>query len=241
MKLTKGTFMSKVGKGMEERSGYTFDLLLTNNVIKRMGVYKGEKSWSVIDLDTGMKLCTGRTRSEALETAKSQDLRERFAARLNDKEYGKLVREWKNMLDDAKPSVGPVIEAIASPETGGKLVKLYDKTKKAPAKPKADPLADALKRIEELTREVESLKAEKSAPVQEQATATSLDCILKEMQKWCEGKPNVSAYRKNSQPSTPVRIAGETRPYQKELTEKGFRWSPKGFWYMGERELARRG
>ena len=233
MKMAKGTFMSKVRGGMEKREGYTFDLLLTDNTIKKMGVYKGEKAWSVIDLDTGMSLCTGRTRAEALETAKSQDLRARFAARLNDKEYGKLVRELKNMLDDAKPAPKPAAKPKADKPKAAKP--------KAPAKPKDDPLADALKRIEELTREVESLKAEKSAPVQEQATATSLDCILKEMQKWAADKPNVSAYRKNDQSSTPVRIAGETRPYQKELNDLGFRWSPKGFWYMGERELARRG
>ncbi len=234
MKLEKNTFMSKVGKSMEERDGYTFDLLLTDGVIKKMGVYKGEKGWSVIDLDTGMNLCTGRTRAEALETAKSQDLRARFAARLGDKEYGKLVREWKNMLDDAKPAPKP------APKPKAKAAKPKAAKPKAPAKPKADPLADALKRIEELTREVESLKAEKAEPVQEQAATASLDCILKEMQKWAADKPNVSAYRKNDQPSTPVRIAGETRPYQKELNDLGFRWSPKGFWYMGERELARR-
>jgi len=82
-------------------------------------------------------------------------------------------------------------------------------------------------------------KFAKAKKKQKKGAKVTLESFLAKMQEWCADKPNVSAYRKNEQECTPVRVVGETKPYKEELTEMGLRWSGKGFWYFGPRELAK--
>ena len=250
MKFNKTTVSMQVSTGegtnVVEVPGYEYQYALADGGHVRMHVCKHDGDWRVIDPCTGKYLCTGsKTRDDAVKLADSMDVKPTFTNFVKTAKYGKLVAEFDALRGKPEPKAAkpkaPAKPKASEPKADKPKAPKPNAPKPKADEPKADPLDAALKRITELERQVESLKAEKAEPVQEQAATASLDCILKKMQKWCEGKPNVSAYRKNDQPCTPVRVVGETRPYQDELNGMGFRWSPKGFWYMGERELAQLG
>lgn len=126
---------------------------------------------------------------------------------------------------------------------------------KAPAKPKEKEDEGMKKRIAELEaqlkatraeletvwKENEVLKAKPEPKPVEVAATVSLSALTEQMQAWCKDRENVSARRKNEQLCTPVRVEGDTKPYKDELTELGFRYSKKGFWYYGEKEAQKQG
>ena len=126
---------------------------------------------------------------------------------------------------------------------------------KAPAKPKEKEDEGMKKRIAELEaqlkatraeletvwKENEVLKAKPEPKPVEVAATVSLSALTEQMQAWCKDRENVSARRKNEQLCTPVRVEGDTKPYKEELTELGFRYSKKGFWYYGEKEAQKQG
>jgi len=249
-KMVKGTFTAKKTTGIEKVSGYLFDLLLADNTVKRMGVYKGgDGKWYVIDTESGLSLCNGPNRKDAVARAESEPMVKRFTETLNKQKPAPKAEKPKAPKPKA-PSKKPsneepsIVDLIVELQKVSKELEdiKSGKMDEAFAKKAEELFGGELKaRIEEeLDGIIDGLKVEQADELPDMAGTVSLDCILEEMQEWCKDKPNVSAYRKNKQPSTPVRVAGETKPYQEELSEMGFRWSQKGFWYMGQRELARR-
>ena len=118
---------------------------------------------------------------------------------------------------------------------------------KAPTKPEKDDIASLVAKLASLEKEIAELKAGKLTAEQEAtakaisdaamaAETVSLSELLVEMRGWCKERDNVIAERKDDNMSC-VRILGVKRSdqaTQKELADKGFRWSKKGFWYYGE-------
>ena len=68
------------------------------------------------------------------------------------------------------------------------------------------------------------------APKKEQIQAQAMEVSLKAMQAWCEGKNAVATQKRDG---CPIWVEGDTKPYQAELKELGFRWAPKRKgWYF---------
>lgn len=221
-KMTKSTFKTFVEKELKTVDGYGFDLALGDGTVKRMGVYRNEvdRRWDIIDVDTGLSVCNSITRKDAIARAESEPMVEKVTEFVAKPKYETLKKRLADAIKPAeKPKAnGPVIEAIASPETGGKLVKVKDETKpKAPAKHKsAKPKAP-------------------KPPAKPKQVEAAAEVSLETMRKWCKKRPNTVATQVRD--DCPIWIEGETKPYQAELEELGFRWAPrrKG-WYFGEKE-----
>ena len=216
MNFAKRNVKVMTNDGVKEMAGYEYAYSLADGREVPMHVCNMNGNWRVVDPKTGRTLCVGcKTRGEAVKLADSMEVKPAFTNLVDMAKYGKMIMEFEEKCN------GPVIEAIASPETGGRLVKVKDETKpkapKAPAKPKA--------------------AAKQKEP--KKPTVPTVADMLQIARKWCEKKVNVVAYRKNELPETPVRVAGETKPYKAELTGMGFRWSPKEFWYYGPKEQER--
>ena len=59
--------------GVEYRDGYKFDACFSNGELFEMGVYKSHnKQWNVSDINTGLAVCYGITRIDAVK--KFQDV-----------------------------------------------------------------------------------------------------------------------------------------------------------------------
>ena len=218
-KMTKTTFKTFVEKELKTVDGYEFDLTLPDGTVKRMGVYRNEvdKRWDIIDVDTGLSVCSSVTRKDAIARAESDPMVEKVADFVAKPKYETLKKRLADAIKPAeKPKAnGPVIEAVASPETGGKLVKVKDETK-----PKATKSAKP--------------KAPKP-PAKPKQVEAAAEVSLETMRKWCKSRPNTVATQVRE--DCPIWVEGETKPYQAELKELGFRWAPrrKG-WYFGEKE-----
>lgn len=145
----------------------------------------------------------------------------------------------------AKPKPAPKAAKKSAPKPPAKP------KSKAPSKPKKDDgkddIASLVAKLATLEKEIAELKAGKLTAEQEAtakaisdaaaaAETVSLSELLVEMRGWCKKHDNVIAERKDDNMSC-VRILGVKRSdqaTQKELADKGFRWSKKGFWYYGE-------
>lgn len=54
--------------GIEYRDGYKFDACFSNGELFEMGVYKsGKKQWNISDINTGLAVCYGITRVDAVK------------------------------------------------------------------------------------------------------------------------------------------------------------------------------
>ena len=56
--------------GIEYRDGYKFDACFSDGQLFKMGVYKShshKKQWNVSDINTGLAVCYGRTRVDAVK------------------------------------------------------------------------------------------------------------------------------------------------------------------------------
>jgi len=213
-KFTKADVKVMTSEGIEETPGYEYTYSLADgNRDVPMHVCNMNGSWRVVDPKTGRTLCVGcKTRDEAVRFADSMEVKPVFTNLVDMAKYGKMILEFKEMCS------GPVIEAVATPETGGRLVKVETKPKapakaKAPAKPKKTSKPKAPK-----------------PPEVEQATVISLDT----MTKWCEGKP-LRAHQKHPGSDDKVWVLGPSKPWKEELKAMGFKWARKskvgeGWW-----------
>lgn len=261
--FTKTNFKSiaddgKGGSIIKNRDGYEFTAFAIDGNVYKMYVYHDEDGkWRVIDPMTGLSMVSGDTRAKAVEAATEPSSVMNFSNLIKTDKYGAMVDRFLDLASNGK--VEPKPEPKPEPKAAPKKAKAKaPKAPKAPSKPKkstpkkeAEPtvgneLVELIGKLAQLEKEIAELKAGKLT-AEEEATAKaisdaalskvaaedSLSDTLRAMQKWCEDKPNVSAYRKNG---GCVRVVGETKPYRQELNERGFRWSAKGFWYFGERE-----
>ena len=205
-KMTKGTFKSRTVKGMgfEVRDGYLFDLLLTDNTIKQMGVYKSDEDgvWYVVDLATGLSLCDSTSRKDAVARATSEPVVKRFTGFINGKRYHKSVELFNKIC-------GLGENPVKAPQKPAESTK---PTRKAPEPPKPEPKPTA----------------EAERPVDK--TAQPIVVSLETMREWCKERENVCATMAAGAGAT-VKIHGDTKPYKDELKTIGFRWSKKGFWW----------
>lgn len=202
-KMTKDTFKTFVEKELKTVDGYGFDLALPDGTVKRMGVYRNEvdKRWDIIDVDTGLSVCSSVTRKDAIARAESEPMVEKVTEFVAKPKYETLK---KRLADAIKPAEKPA----------------------APKKPKAEkPKAPA---------KSAKPKAPKPHAKPKQVEAAA-EVSLETMRKWCKKRPNTVATQVRD--DCPIWIEGETKTYQAELKELGFRWAPrrKG-WYFGEKE-----
>lgn len=73
MSYRKSKIPIRTKNGIEYRDGYKFDACFSNGVLFEMGVYKSRrKQWIVSDLNTGLTVCYGITRVDAVK--KFQDV-----------------------------------------------------------------------------------------------------------------------------------------------------------------------
>ena len=246
MKFNKTTVKVMTSEGIEEVNGYEFEYALADGRYVPMWVCK-RGSWEVIDPNTGMSVCTGsKTREAAIKLADSMEVKPVFTNYIATAAYKELVDGYtiakggaaKDITEKENSMESRIAElekqlAAAKAETKmwqAKAEEYYAAKKKAPAAPKAPAKAPAKPKA----------KAPKKR-AKKPSNEVRLADLLVTMQEWCGSRPNTSAYRLNELAETAVRVVGETKPYEKELNELGFRWSRKGFWYYGPQQAERQG
>ena len=73
MGYRKMRFPIRTANKIEYRDGYTFDACFSDGTLFEVGVFKnGKKQWNVTELNTGLALCYGVTRVDAVK--KFQDV-----------------------------------------------------------------------------------------------------------------------------------------------------------------------
>ena len=73
MGYRKMRFPIRTANKVEYRDGYTFDACFSDGTLFEVGVFKnGKKQWNVTELNTGLALCYGVTRVDAVK--KFQDV-----------------------------------------------------------------------------------------------------------------------------------------------------------------------
>ena len=73
MGYRKSRIPVRTSKGFDCRDGYKFDVCFSDGQLFEMGVYQnGKKKWIVSDINTGLALCYGITRVDAVK--KFQDV-----------------------------------------------------------------------------------------------------------------------------------------------------------------------
>jgi flagellar biosynthesis GTPase FlhF len=91
-------------------------------------------------------------------------------------------------------------------------------------------LAKVKAELDEVWRENATLKATKTKET-EKVEDTAAEVTLDTMRKWCEGKNLVATQKR---PGCCIWVEGESKPYESELKELGFRWAGKSrkAWYL---------
>ena len=73
MGYRKSRIPIRTSKGFDRRDGYKFDACFSNGQLFEMGVYRNSKKhWIVSDINTGLAVCYGITRIDAVK--KFQDV-----------------------------------------------------------------------------------------------------------------------------------------------------------------------
>lgn len=115
MTFTKCKYAIRTSDGLQWRDGYTFEACFSTGLIHEMAVYKEKArdalhkdNWIVGDIDTGLAVCDGRTRKDAVR--KFQDV---YCSKLErmvyeDKSIGgmntyeKMCADFAEMLEAVK-------------------------------------------------------------------------------------------------------------------------------------------
>lgn len=109
MTFEKRKFAIRTSNGLQWRDGYAFEACFSNGWLHEMAVYKESKdNWIVGDIETGLAVCDGRTRKDAVK--KFQDV---YCSKLermvydNNSHYGmntyeKMCADFAEMLEAAK-------------------------------------------------------------------------------------------------------------------------------------------
>lgn len=115
MTFTKCKYAIRTSDGLQWRDGYTFEACFSTGLIHEMAVYKEKTrdalhkdNWIVGDIDTGLAVCDGRTRKDAVK--KFQDVYcsklERMVYDNNSHNgmntYEKMCAVFAEMLEAAK-------------------------------------------------------------------------------------------------------------------------------------------
>lgn len=73
MGYRKSRIPIRTSKGFDRRDGYKFDACFSDGQLFEMGVYKsGKTRWTISDINTGLAVCYGVTRIDAVK--KFQDV-----------------------------------------------------------------------------------------------------------------------------------------------------------------------
>lgn len=68
MGYRKMRFPIRTANKVEYRDGYTFDACFSDGTLFEVGVFKnGKKQWNVTELNTGLAICYGDTRVDAVK------------------------------------------------------------------------------------------------------------------------------------------------------------------------------
>lgn len=115
MTFTKCKYAIRTSDGLQWRDGYTFEACFSTGLIHEMCVYKEKArdalhrdNWIVGDIDTGLAVCDGRTRKDAVK--KFQDV---YCSKLERmvydnhsidgmNTYEKMCADFAEMLEAAK-------------------------------------------------------------------------------------------------------------------------------------------
>ena len=225
-KMTKGTFESKTAKGTEKRDGYLFDLLLTDNTVKRMGVYKTDTgNWWVVDLASGLGVVNMPTRKEAVEKVESEQVLAKLTEHFGSEKYAEQVAEAKA---EQKPKHDKMAIAKAAETKAPKRKAPKPPTEVKVTKARIDITPEGVK-----ATPIES-HVEKVEPVEQ-----ALEISLATMSEWCKERGLLAkqATDKNGVPKAGsiVKVFGVGKfdtDVQAELKEMGFRYKrDKDFWW----------
>jgi hypothetical protein len=103
MGYRKMRFPIRTANKVEYRDGYTFDACFSDGTLFEVGVFKnGKKQWNVTELNTGLALCYGVTRIDAVK--KFQDIYlsklERLVINNDWNVYSEKTAEFQAMLKE---------------------------------------------------------------------------------------------------------------------------------------------
>ena len=211
VKFEKANVWVSTNGEVEEVPGYKFKVELEPDNEVYVGLVKRQGGWVLIDTYTGTSMA-GRvfsTRDKAVDNF--------FGAIINA--YRKV---FMNEMHEAKASdfSKKVLHANGF-ETKGEQVKkaeekLAEKAKQTEKKVVPEPeVAEAV-----ATDHLSFIDGD----------AESAEKVMTELRKLMEGGNVVVRWK--GKPMAPIRVEGDTKPYQKVLKEHGLRWARKGFWYL---------
>ena len=86
--------------GIEYRDGYKFDACFSNGQLFEMGVYKShKKQWNISDINTGLAVCYGITRVDAVK--KFQDVYlSKFERSARTERYQRDSAEFRFLVEE---------------------------------------------------------------------------------------------------------------------------------------------
>lgn len=251
----KATFKSlasdeKGGGFAKSNEGYEFTAFAVDGKVFKMYVAQQEDDvWRVIDPMSGLSLCTGSTRKEAVDKAAEPSTVMYFSNMLKSEKYTKMCDRFLDLVSGGKAEPKPKAKPKATPKAKAKTAKKpaakpkAEPKPKTAAKPKAEPkleseLLEALKRIEELERKLADLKTVESEKATEKTTEeatekAATEWTIESVRKWAVARGFV-AEQVNPERKDCIWVYGvrkDDKATQKELTGMGFRWGRKG-WYV---------
>ena len=212
-------WISKDGE-VEEVPGYRFKFEMSKDDEVYVGLVKQDGGWLLVDTYTGTSLggIIYRTRDAAakhfFETVitayRKVFMTEMHEAKASD--FNKKVLHAKGF------------------ETKGEQVKEADKELAKKAKSASKSKAKAKKEVEPMPEPetVEAVAVEQLSFID--GDAESAEKAMTALRTMMEGGNVVVRWK--GKPMAPIRVEGDTKPYQKELKEAGLRWARKGFWYL---------
>lgn len=207
---------------VEERDGYRFADKI-GEVELYVGLVKENGGWVMVDTYTGTSL-GGLTYST----------RDKAARHYFDTVKAAYEKVFMTEMHEAKASdFSKKCLHAKGVETKGEQMKRQEKelAKKAEAAAKAKP------------KRKRTVKKQEPVPVPETVETTAVETLsfidgdAESAEKVIEAlrelmKDGNVVVRWKGKPMAPIRVEGDTKPYQEALKERGLRWARKGFWYL---------
>jgi len=207
---------------VEERDGYRFADKI-GEVELYVGLVKESGGWTMVDTYTGTSL-GGHVYST----------RDKAARHYFDTVKAAYEKVFMTEMHEAKASdfSKRCLHAKGVETKGEQMEKANEElAKKAEAAAKAKPKRKRTVKKQEPVPEPETVEATAVETLSFiDGDAESAEKAMTALRMMMEGGNVVVRWK--GKPMAPIRVEGDTKPYQKELKEAGLRWARKGFWYL---------
>ena len=247
-------WMGEDGKAVKH-DGYTFHTDIRGTAVE-VGLVRRPKGWVTVDACTG-KTMDGKpfqSREKAVAHFMENRLTEYKAIYMTEMHEAEAADFGKRILEaQGKPTKGEHVEkankelakrakAAAKAKAGADVemtVTEGDSITAITFEPERKPKRTAKKQVQHDAPEHAAHDAQEHAVAEAAAveTLSFIDGNAESAEKVMEAlreltKDGNVVVRWKGKPMAPIRVEGDTKPFQEELKERGLRWARKGFWYL---------